>query len=82
MFRKEWDDTYRNRVYAQHLGDDEVMKRSLVEGKLLPKLQSALVDWSSYGRGWLGDGSGHNLNFHDADNPPPTAQTDDSAFSR
>eukprot|EP00975_Prorocentrum_lima_P019996 4209015-Prorocentrum_lima.AAC.1 len=30
------------------------------DGKCSPNLQSSLVDWGSYGRGWLGDGPGHN----------------------
>eukprot|EP00975_Prorocentrum_lima_P056298 11806766-Prorocentrum_lima.AAC.1 len=57
MFRADWDQTYKNRIYAQHLGDDEVMRRSLKDDKLSPGLRSPFVDWSAYGRGWLGDGS-------------------------
>eukprot|EP00975_Prorocentrum_lima_P055049 11542542-Prorocentrum_lima.AAC.1 len=82
MFREDWDLTYRNRIYAQHLGDDEVMRRSLKDERLSPGLRSPLVDWSAYGRGWRGDGSGEDLEAHFAANPPPTSQSDCTAFSR
>eukprot|EP00975_Prorocentrum_lima_P052410 10984593-Prorocentrum_lima.AAC.1 len=52
------------------------MERILGGRDFAPRLRSALVDWSAYGRGWLGDGSGENLNFNDLGNPPRAAQTD------